>query len=172
MDANTFATRVEEHRKALQAYAFACCRDLSLAEDIVQEAIVIAFKKREQYFPEADFSGWLISITRNVWFRERERFQTSQRHTRLLEENADLLFNPEQYSEERLDREREALRHCLKKLPDSERQLIEAHFERNLKYAEIALEMKRTLSWVKVRMFRARNALLGCVQLRLRESEQ
>ena len=56
-----FANRCNEHRRDLLYYAFTCSRDLALAEDIVQEALVIAVNKREFYFPEADLKAWLIS---------------------------------------------------------------------------------------------------------------
>jgi RNA polymerase sigma-70 factor (ECF subfamily) len=168
MDVAEFERRCEEHRRALTAYAFTCCRDLSLAEDIVQETILIAFQKRDQYFPEAEFGGWLISIARHVWFRERDRRRIVHDASRVIHDNASLLFAREDYGEDAWERERAALQGCLGKLGDVDRELIRAHFTEQLKYDEIAGLMQRTLTWVKVRMFRARMSLLECVRLVMR----
>lgn len=168
MEAPEFERRCEEHRRSLTAYAFTCCRDLNLAEDIVQETLLIAFQKRDQYFPEADFGGWLISIARHVWFRERDRRRIVHDAAKFVHDNASLLFDRERYDGDVWDREREALRGCLGRLGEVDRELIRAHFSERLKYAEIAGLMRRTLAWVKVRMFRARMALLECVRATLR----
>jgi RNA polymerase sigma-70 factor (ECF subfamily) len=168
MDASEFERQCKEHRRALTAYAFACCRELNLAEDIVQETLLIAFQKREQYFPEADFGGWLLSIARHVWFRERDRRRLLDHATRFVHDNASLVFDRERYGEIPWEREREALEGCLKKLDAVDQGLIQAHFTRRLTYVEIADVMRRTLAWVKVRMYRARIALLECVRLALR----
>ena len=167
MDSELFEKQCADVRPAILAYAYTCSRDLSVAEDIVQETLLTAFKKRDHYFPEADFKGWLISIARNVWFRERDRRQMADRTTRLIEENAALLFSQENVSEERWERERRALTGCLQKLPEADRQIIHAHFTQNHGYLQISGMMKRSLSWVKVRMFRARTTLLQCVRLTL-----
>jgi RNA polymerase sigma-70 factor (ECF subfamily) len=165
MDATEFEQKSREYRRALLAYAFTCCRDLNLAEDIVQETLLIAFQKREQYFREADFGAWLISIARNVWFKVRDQRKITQRAAQFVEANATLLFDRDSYDEDRWQDERRALGRCLEKLADVDRDIIAAHFTRRLNYAEIAERMRRTLSWVKVRMFRARAALLDCVRL-------
>jgi len=168
MDAPEFERRCEEHRRSLIAYTFACCRDLNVAEDIVQETILIAFQKRDQYFPEADFGGWLLSIARHVWFRERDRRRIVHDAARFVHDHASLLFDPERYKGDAWDREREALRGCLGRLAEVDRELIRAHFAEQRKYNEIAGLMQRTLAWVKVRMFRARMTLLECVRAALR----
>ncbi len=168
MDTPEFERRCEEHRRSLTAYAFTCCRDLGLAEDIVQETLLIAFQKRDQYFPEADFGGWLLSIARHLWFRERDRRRIVHDAAKFVHDRASLLFDRERYEDDAWDRERVALQGCLGRLGTVDRELIRAHFTDHLKYAEIADLMKRTLAWVKVRMFRARMALLECVRAALR----
>lgn len=171
MEAAEFERRSEEHRRAVLAYVYLCCRDLHLAEDIVQETLVIAFQKRDQYFPEADFGAWLISIARNIWYRERERRGLAARAARFIEEKAALLFEKDRYAADRWEVERRALADCLRKLGGDDRGLLEAHFRRGLKYPQIAHAVGRTVAWVKVRMFRIRSALLQCMRLSLGKAE-
>lgn len=163
MDLATFEIRCREHRQSVLAYAYTCSGDLHLADDITQEALLIALRKREHYFPDADFGAWLIAIARNVWFRERERRQISDRANRYLHDHASELFEQPTYEPIACERERSALRSCLGKLGEHDRSLILAHFSDGLKYQQIADRLSRTLSWVKVRMFRLRAALQTCV---------
>ena len=163
-----FANRCNEYRRTLLCYAYACCRDLVLAEEIVQEALVIAHNKREHYFPEADFKGWLISLVRNVWFRERDRKQIKERQTRFIEENATILFDAQE-TQAAPQVQYRVLAKCLEKLDEKDRSIIHDHFGSNLKYSEIAERMQQNLSWVKMRMLRARMALLECVKFNLQK---
>lgn len=164
-----FANRCNEYRRILLCYAYTCCQDYVLAEDIVQEALSIAHQKREHYFPEADLKVWLISLARNVWFRERKRLG-KQRETLLVEENPSLFFDFDEKAVE-METQHSVLKKCLEKLDAEDRSIIECHFLQNLKYAEIASRMKRNVSWIKVRMFRARLALFNCVKFNLQINE-
>jgi RNA polymerase sigma-70 factor (ECF subfamily) len=160
-----FERLCKENRRAVLSYAYLCCQDLDLAEDIVQETLTIAFEKRAQYFPEANFGGWLISIARNIWFRERDRRRLNARARSFLDEQASHLFEDGTTLDSAWEEESLALRSCLQKLSPTDQTLIQAHFSEKKKYAEIARLQERTLAWVKVRMHRARLALLDCVRL-------
>ncbi|EDY22122.1 RNA polymerase, sigma-24 subunit, ECF subfamily [Chthoniobacter flavus Ellin428] len=160
-----------EHRRAVLLYVYACCRDLPLAEDIVQETMLIAHRKEDQYFPEADFTCWLCSIARHVWYRERKKQQREQDRRRALEEQLPLLLDTERHSEARFELERRALADCMEKLPDLDREVIRQHFEGGLKYSEIASALQRSVAWVKVRMFRTRAALNLCLRQSLQSHE-
>jgi RNA polymerase sigma-70 factor (ECF subfamily) len=159
------------HRRAVLLYVLTCCRDLALAEDIVQETMLIAQRKRDQYFAEADFTCWLCAIARNVWFRERRKRVRDEQKQRVLEEHLALSIDAEEFSEERFQRERAALAICLEKLPEIDRQVISAHFAEERKYHEIADQLQRTVSWVKMRMLRARTLLAECLRQTLATDE-
>ena len=164
-DQGDFEHLCQENRRSVLSYAYLCCRDLDLAEDIVQETLTIAFEKRAQYFPEASFGGWLISIARNVWFRERDRRRLNAQARTFMDEQASYLFDDPAHPDSAWEEESRALKGCLQKLSPTDQTLIHAHFSEKKKYAEIAQLQARTLSWVKVRMHRVRLALLDCVRL-------
>ena len=164
-----FERLCRENQRAILAYAYLCSRDLDLAEDIVQETLTIAFEKREQYFAEANFGGWLVSIARNVWFRERDRRRLDRRPAEFIDDHSSLLLDERSYREPAWEEESAALKGCLQKLSPTDQSLIRGHFSEKKKYAELARIHERTTSWVKVRMHRARMALLECVRLAMRE---
>jgi RNA polymerase sigma-70 factor (ECF subfamily) len=169
LDEPAFASACASRRAGLYAYALTCCRDPHLAEDIVQETLLIALRKRAMYLPESDFGLWLVSIARNVWFRERERVGRSRRRLvpQPVEELAIELID---VPADAWDREAGALRHCVERLGDEDRALLHRHFTAGEGYDEVATALRRTLSWVKVRMHRLRKALLTCAQRQLGET--
>lgn len=168
MDATAFERMCRERRGALVAYAFACCGDRHRAEDIVQEAMTIAWTKHEQ--PLEDPGAWLLGIVRNVWFRERGRIRGTDRFSRSLPESADI-FAAHVFGDDG-GRACAALERCMERLSEDDRGLLRAHFAEGLTYQEIADRLQRSLSWVKVRMHRVRLALHACIQQRLEQEDR
>lgn len=170
MNIKEFEQKCREHRRSVLAYAYTCAGDYNTAEDIVQEALTIAFEKRDNYFPEADFTSWLISIARNVWLRECDRRKMVKKHMPAIEKHAEILFSADNYKEDRWAEERTVLADCLKKLQKTEQDLIKRYFKGGVKYADLAKLLNKTVDWVKVTMYRSRKALHKCVQLALGRS--
>lgn len=164
-----FAAACEQARPGLFAYAVTCCRDPHLAEDIVQETLLIALRKRELYLEESNFALWLVAIARNVWFRERERAGVRRRRV-VPQAVEDLAIELVEVAPSVWDSEAAALRQCLEHLGEEDRSLLSRHFTDDQGYAEVAQALRRTLVWVKVRMHRLRKSLRVCVQHRLAQS--
>ena len=158
-------------RRALVGYLYALSRDYHLAEDMAQETLLIAYRKREHYFPEADFGAWLRAIARNVWMRERRARAQGPLLVQGLEKFADDLFSASLYSDPQWQREKEALTDCMQALRATDRSLIHEHFDSGRRYSELARRARRTVSWVKVRMFRARRSLADCIERKLAGAE-
>jgi RNA polymerase sigma-70 factor (ECF subfamily) len=166
-----FESRCGQQRRPLLAYLYTLCADYHLAEDLVQETLAIAHGKREHYFPEADFGAWLRAIARNVWMRERRAGARRPVPAEVIDDLADGLFAAGRYRDEDWQREIEVLRGCVEELGETDRGLVSEHFGAGRRYAELAAAAGRTLSWVKVRMFRARKALADCVRRHLEAPE-
>lgn len=56
------------HLTALRAFAIVLARDQTLADDLVQETIVRAWKHLDQFQPGTNMRAWLFTILRNVYF--------------------------------------------------------------------------------------------------------
>ncbi|MHC5057671.1 MAG: RNA polymerase sigma factor [Planctomycetota bacterium] len=162
-----FDQQSREQGRALVGYLYALSRDYHLAEDMAQETLLIAYRKRVHYFPEADFGAWLRAIARNVWMRERKARAKGPHAVEGIERFAEDLFTASLYSDLKWKREKEALTVCMRALEQADRSLIREHFGSGRKYSELARRAQRTVSWVKVRMFRARRSLADCIKRRL-----
>lgn len=80
--AEEFAARFSASFRVLWLIAVGVVGDADLAEDIVQEASMIALKKLDKFEPGSDFTAWVGSIVRNV-ARNRARKERVRRTTNL-----------------------------------------------------------------------------------------
>jgi RNA polymerase sigma-70 factor (ECF subfamily) len=166
-----FEQRSRVERRALVGYLYALSRDYHLAEDMAQETLLVAYRKQEHYFAEADFGAWLRAIARNVWMRERKARAQGPLLAEGLEKLADDLFPASLYSDPQWQREKEALTDCMQGLKPLDKSLIHEHFGSGRRYSELARRARRTVSWVKVRMFRARRSLADRIERKLARAE-
>jgi RNA polymerase sigma-70 factor (ECF subfamily) len=73
-----FARLCEELRPDLYRFAFWLARDRGVAEDVVQEALLRAWRSRESLAETTAVKPWLLTIVRREHARlyERKRFET------------------------------------------------------------------------------------------------
>jgi RNA polymerase sigma-70 factor (ECF subfamily) len=57
----------------LRSFSIALARDRTLADDLVQEAIVRALTHRDQFEPNTNFNAWITTIARNCFYNELRR---------------------------------------------------------------------------------------------------
>ncbi|MDA0284608.1 MAG: sigma factor-like helix-turn-helix DNA-binding protein, partial [Planctomycetota bacterium] len=62
-----------------------------------------------------------------------------------------------------------ALRHCVEKLQENDREIVRAHYETELSLAEISAEAGRSVGALKQVLFRVRRALRACIERQLAE---
>jgi RNA polymerase sigma-70 factor (ECF subfamily) len=58
---------------SLRAFALSLCRDEQQADDLVQEALVKGWQKRDSFEPGTNLKAWLFTILRNNFFSELRR---------------------------------------------------------------------------------------------------
>lgn len=66
LDPQGFAAHFAEAFRTLWLVAVGVVRDRALAEDVVQEAAIVALGKLEQFEPGTNFRAWMSRITRNI----------------------------------------------------------------------------------------------------------
>ena len=66
-DADAFSAAVLAALPRLRRYAIALLRDMSMADDLVQDCIERALKNRDSLADPAHMSGWLSSILHNLY---------------------------------------------------------------------------------------------------------
>ena len=135
------------------------------AEDLVQEAMLRAYRSWERYTPGTNAKGWLLTILRHLFINEYRR---KRRHP----ESVDLdtiepfaLLDEKQEEDPQtafFDRivDEEVLR-AVDQLPEAFREAVMLSDVEGLSYEEIAKVLEVPVGTVKSRLYRGRRLLQG-----------
>jgi RNA polymerase sigma-70 factor (ECF subfamily) len=151
--ADAFSQLLESLRPDLVRFAYWLARDRSVAEDVVQEAMLRAWRARLELKDAAAVRHWLLTIVRREHARlyERKRLVTVDVNDIVEREDAALARAGDG---DLLD-----LRSAILRLPDDYREPLVMQVLGGYSTAEIAKEMNLSTPAVLTRLFRARNRL-------------
>ena len=150
---DAFGQLLESVRPELVRFAYWLARDRSVAEDVVQEAMLRAWRARAELKDAAAARHWLLTIVRREHARlyERKRLITVDVTEVVAREDVALARTGDG---ELLD-----LRRAILRLPDDYREPLVMQVLGGYSTAEIAKEMNLSIPAVLTRLFRARNRL-------------
>jgi RNA polymerase sigma-70 factor (ECF subfamily) len=161
-DRSAFERALAPYLPMLYAYSRSICTDHHLAQDVVQETALIAYRKLRFLFPEVDFGTWLKGIARRQALSERRK---AARLRPVVEEILESVFDDP--TPQAVAPEREALDDCLKRLTGQAAQIVGAHYFQGSKLTEIATLLKLNCNTVRTVLHRARLALEDCIRGKL-----
>jgi RNA polymerase sigma-70 factor (ECF subfamily) len=124
----------------------------SEAEDIAQDALLRAWRRRSTLREVGHRNQWLATIVRNEAFRQHARVRPDPTSTIELYEGAE-------DSQVVATVERADLHAALKRLSERDRRLLEMRYQEDLTQAAIASRLGIPEGTVKVRLHRARDKL-------------
>jgi RNA polymerase sigma-70 factor (ECF subfamily) len=130
------------------------------AEDALQEAFVAAFRYLPSYRPRYKFSTWLFTIA----VRQLGKMKRSLKATDVL---PDSLVSDEPGPQQlgiQTDDRRSLWQTARDHLGDAQFTALWLFYVEDMPIAEIAIAMKRPVSWVKVNLMRARKRLSKALQ--------
>jgi len=148
-----FARLCEELRPDLYRFAFWLARDRQVAEDVVQEALLRAWRSRDSLGDTEAAKPWLLTIVRREHARlyERKRFETVPVDELVSGESPELAVVEQR---EVLD-----MRRAIFALEADYREPLVMQVLMGLTTGEIAGELGLTQGAVLTRLFRARQKL-------------
>jgi RNA polymerase sigma-70 factor, ECF subfamily len=138
----------------LRAFATSLCRDRDRANDLTQQAFLLAWTNIDKFRAGSNMAGWLSTIMRNQYYTD---------HRKLRREVADvdgihaatLVSEPEQIAKV----EHKDLRAALAELPAEMRTPLLLVGAEGLSYDQAALACNCSVGTVKSRVYRARARL-------------
>src|SRR5215510_15918354 len=148
-----FTRLLEMLRPDLLRFAFWLARDRAVAEDVVQETLIRAWKSREELKDPAATRPWLLTIVR----REHARLYERKRLPLVDVDEVEALGDPALATDG--DAGLLDLRRAILQLPDEYREPLVMQVLGGLSTTEIAKELGLTQAAVLTRLFRARNRL-------------
>jgi RNA polymerase sigma-70 factor (ECF subfamily) len=145
---------------SLRAFAISLTRDAEKAEDLVQETVLRAISKQEQFVAGTNLQAWLFTILRNQFCSEHRK------SLREVEDGdgsyaATMIALPDQ-DDRIMIHDLEAALH---KLPEGQREAILLVGADGLSYEEAAQVLGCAVGTVKSRVNRARNCLAEFMSL-------
>jgi RNA polymerase sigma-70 factor (ECF subfamily) len=140
-------------RPDLLRFAFWLARDRAVAEDVVQETLIRAWKSREELKDPAAARPWLLTIVRREHARLFERKRLPTVDVDEVEALGDLALATDG------DAGLTDLRRAIMQLPDEYREPLVLQVLGGFSTAEIAEQLGLTQPAVLTRLFRARNRL-------------
>jgi RNA polymerase sigma-70 factor (ECF subfamily) len=148
------ARLLESFRPDLLRFAFWLARDRTVAEDIVQETMLRAWRARSELRNSTALRPWLLTIVRreNARLHERKRLPTVDLDEVVANQDMALALND-------ADPEIADLRRAILALPDEYREPIVLQVLGGFSTGEIAKELNLSVPAVLTRLFRARNKL-------------
>jgi RNA polymerase sigma-70 factor, ECF subfamily len=148
-----FSRLIEMLRPDLLRFALWLARDRTVAEDVVQETLIRAWKSREELKNPSAARPWLLTIVR----REHARLFERKRLTTVDVDTVEALGDPALASDG--DAGLHDLRGAIMQLPDEYREPLVMQVLGGFSTAEIGTQLGLTQATVLTRLFRARNKL-------------
>lgn len=163
-DERAFRELVERHQSAVVGTVARMLNDPAEAEDIAQQVFLRIWKHAKRWRPEAKFTTYLFTVTRNLVFNE------SRRRSRRKEVSVDEREEDSGYqiaAETRHEPQEEALKtemhqqidRAISTLPEAQRTAVVLYSYESMPYEEIARVLNTSVSSVKSLLFRARTTL-------------
>jgi RNA polymerase sigma-70 factor (ECF subfamily) len=165
-----FEILVRDNQATVRAFLLSAVRDPALADDLLQEAFLIAWKRLDHYDRTRPFGPWVRGIAAKLVLSHRRKvgrsklFYVDEETVTALDHGVGAL---DDLPGDVLDDKLEALRTCMQQLSDNQRRTIAMHYEDGLQCKQIAPELGLGVEAVKKHLQRGRASLLRCIESQL-----
>ena len=159
---------IDQYKEAVFGYLMNRLHHREDASDCAQNVFVKMIRALPRYEARGQFRAWILTIARNEmlnFVKKRDRIATLPIFTG--EGEVDPIFEKESHEEtgpavirnERAD----AVRDCVSRLPEREREVLEWRLQEDLSFREISDILNRPLNTVLSQMRRASERLQDCL---------
>jgi RNA polymerase sigma-70 factor (ECF subfamily) len=156
-DKAQFAELVRRYEPVIRAAAVAILKDTHLAQDVMQEAFLLAYSNLGKLADRSRFGPWVLKIAR----RQALRARSKRRYTDVAIETDEL---PAAESDGQLDEHSRELLNAVGRLPDHEQLAVVLHYFEAHKVEVIARMTGQTTGTVTKQLSRARHRLEQCLR--------
>ena len=169
MDNSDIIKKALECRRKLEVFSYSLTRDWGLAEDAVQDAYVILYKKQGNLSEDDNVYGWLKKIVRDKSIdiiRKQSRYATYDSSLMDLVEQSFEQHDPALQTE-KLKSMCLVLDECVRLLSSEDAGVLQKFYLKKSKCEKIAEESKTTVNAIRLKLSRLRAKLRKCTQLKL-----
>ncbi len=151
-----------QHRSQLFAYVFSVLGDPDRSEEVCQNASLAIIRKWDRFELGTSFRAWAFAVAR---FEIMAHVQKRQ-DLPLASEELQVLTRvwEEERPTQAEDLKREALRRCVRKLPEQKRDVLRLRYEQGYGCDRVAGTLGKKVGAIHMLLRRLREALRDCVQ--------
>ncbi|MDF1658018.1 MAG: sigma-70 family RNA polymerase sigma factor [Verrucomicrobiales bacterium] len=164
-DTEEFIELLTGAQSAVFGYIMSLCHDHARSQDILQETNMTLWRKAEDFEAGTNFTAWAC---RTAYFHVLNHRRKQSREQLVFDEDV-LDFLAERQEERTLDSHDRvaALRGCLEKLPQDQRELVDRRYEPGASVQAIAESDGKSEGAISQALYRIRAALQQCVEKQL-----
>lgn len=165
----SFLKLYRANEKHIFRFILALLPNYSVAEDIMQDTMLVMWKKFHQYEPGTNFAAWGMQVGRFAVMQFQRKIRSgivrfdSNALEKIIEHEAVLREKEDAYSE--------ALEECVKQLKEKSKRIISLRYVDNMKIVDIAVKIGKNLNSTYQTVSRIHQSLMKCVVQRLGQEE-
>lgn len=150
------------HEPAIRAHVRRLVPSRADADDVMQEISVVLWEKFDSFRESENFRAWAFGVARFevlAWLRDKGRDRLV-----LDEDVVTKIAEETTFEEPRLQLQREALEHCMKKVPPDQRDLLMQAYHPEARIQNVAQRSGRSVAGFYQWLHRMRRTLLECIR--------
>ncbi len=163
--AEQFLALHSKNQHRISAFVHTLVGDWQDAEEIVQDTLVILWRKFDEFDAATDFFRWAARVAQYevLNYRRKKKRQDVMLSVEVISALAVTAVD----AAADVNQQREALVHCLQQLPEKDRRIIGLRYHESGTVHTVAEAIGRSTSHVHRILRRIRERLLRCVRARL-----
>jgi RNA polymerase sigma-70 factor (ECF subfamily) len=157
------------HQSNLRGYILGSLGNYAYSEDVLQQTNLVLWKKCSEFRQGADFLPWAFAIARYeilAFIRDKQREQLV-----FCPDVSELMMESCRSMPQQVNERQEALRECIKRLPERQLEVLKLSYVANAPMLEISQLMGRSVDGVKSLLVRIRKTLRCCIENNLGSQE-
>ena len=139
------------------------------AEEVFQETCIALWRSFDQFESGSNFGAWAREIARHRVLAFGKK-RLGDRHVFSVE-TLNRLADDVARDTDLVERRQQALTHCLKRLPESDQELLKRRYASDMTTVQLAENTGRSLSTLYKSLRRIRRALLQCIRITMKSEE-
>ena len=157
---STFVELYSSNYNRIRSFILTLVPNTSEADDILQETSRVMWEKFDQFEPGTNFTSWAVTIAKFQVLKYRKKFNPKvPLSSEILDTLSDDFSHPLEKENEQLD----ALRGCLKKLPEKDYNLIKSRFEHKKTARELSQQIGVAMNTIYRNESRVLSLLQNCI---------
>ncbi|MBI1348181.1 sigma-70 family RNA polymerase sigma factor [bacterium] len=153
------------HEPAIRAFVRKLVPSRTDADDVLQEVAIVLWERFDDFQPEGSFRSWAYGIAR-LKALSRLRDMSRNRHV-LASDVIELIAEKSEETDGQLEKERELLDQCFKKVPAKDQELLAMAYQPHVEIQDVAAMSGRSVRGFYQWLYRMRSMLSECIRRQL-----